>query len=177
MSISPLPNHDASPSLPSVADPGTLSARQRFLKPLAAGAHLLEAGCGAGEDLLFFRQQGFMVTAFDASLTQAKLASRRCSQPVRVCRFEQMHNVLPFDGIWASGSLPCLVEEELAPALMHLASLLKPRAPLYCSFPYDEGKSGNPVASSQDEYPLQTWLDEARLQQLIAPLPFELHQN
>src|SRR5690606_3848511 len=139
MSISPLPNHDASPSLPSVADPGTLSARQHFLKPLAAGAHLLEAGCGAGEDLLFFRQQGFMVTAFDASLAQAKLASRRCGQPVRVCRFGQMHNVLPFDGIWASGSLPCLVEEELAPTLMHLASLLKPRAPLYCSFPYDEG--------------------------------------
>ena len=183
MSISPLPNYDASPShdasssLPSVADPGTLSARQRFLKQLAAGAHLLEAGCGAGEDLLFFRQQGFMVTAFDASLAQAKLASRRCSQPVRVCRFEQMHNALPFDGIWASGSLPCLVEEELAPTLMHLASLLKPRAPLYCSFPYDEGKSGNPVASSQDEYPLQTRLDEARLQQLIAPLPFELHQS
>ncbi|WHF36658.1 class I SAM-dependent methyltransferase [Aeromonas salmonicida] len=183
MSISPLPNYDASPShdasssLPSVADPGTLSARQRFLKQLAAGAHLLEAGCGAGEDLLFFRQQGFMVTAFDASLAQAKLASRRCSQPVRVCRFEQMHNVLPFDGIWASGSLPCLVEEELAPALMHLASLLKPRAPLYCSFPYDEGKSGNPVASSQDEYPLQTRLDEARLQQLIATLPFDLHQS
>ncbi|MGE6113312.1 class I SAM-dependent methyltransferase [Aeromonas salmonicida] len=183
MSISPLPNHytspshDASPSLPSVAGPGTLSARQRFLKPLAAGAHLLEAGCGAGEDLLFFRQQGFMVTAFDASLAQAKLASRRCGQPVRVCRFEQMHNVLPFDGIWASGSLPCLAEEELAPALMHLASLLKPLAPLYCSFPYDEDKSGNPVASSQDEYPLQTRLDEARLQQLIAPLPFELHQS
>ncbi|EOG6942998.1 methyltransferase domain-containing protein [Aeromonas salmonicida] len=84
MSISPLPNYDASPShdasssLPSVADPGTLSARQRFLKQLAAGAHLLEAGCGAGEDLLFFRQQGFMVTAIDASLAQAKLASRRC---------------------------------------------------------------------------------------------------
>ncbi|WP_308377783.1 hypothetical protein, partial [Serratia marcescens] len=27
------------------------------------------------------------------------------------------------------------------------------------------------------EYPLQTRLDEARLQQLIAPLPFELHQS
>jgi SAM-dependent methyltransferase len=176
-SASPLPSHDASCSLPSVADPGTLSARQRFLKQLAAGAHLLEAGCGAGEDLLFFRQQGLMVTAFDASLAQARLASRRSGQPVRVCRLEQMHSALPFDGIWASGSLPCLTEGELAPALMHLASLLKPRAPLYCSFPYDEGQHSCAVVPSQDEYPLQTRLDEASLQQLIATLPFDLHQS
>lgn len=176
MPILPLPHHDAPPSPPSVADPDTLSARQRFLMLLASGAHLLEAGCGAGEDLLFFRQQGLMVTALDASLAQARLASRRGGQPVRVCRLEQMHSALPFDGIWACGSLPCLAERELAPALMHLAGLLKPQAPLYCSFPYDEGEHRCAVAPSQDEYPLQTRLDETRLQQLIAPLPFGLHQ-
>ena len=176
-SASSQPNHDASSSLPSAADADTLSARQRFLILLASGAHLLEAGCGAGEDLLFFRQQGLMVTAFDASLAQARLASRRSGQPVRVCRLEQMHSALPFDGIWASGSLPCLAEGELAPALMHLAGLLKPRAPLYCSFPYGEGEHSSAVTPSQDEYPLQTRLDEARLQQLIAPLPFALHQS
>jgi SAM-dependent methyltransferase len=176
-SVSPLPSHDASSDLPSVADADTLSARQRFLRLLASGAHLLEAGCGAGEDLLFFRQQGLMVTAFDANLAQAKLASRRSGQPVRVCRLEQMHSALPFDGIWANGSLPGLAEGELAPALMHLAGLLKPRAPLYCSFPYDEGEHRCAVAPPQDEFPLQTRLDEARLQQLIAPLPFDLYQS
>ncbi|MBV7598724.1 bifunctional 2-polyprenyl-6-hydroxyphenol methylase/3-demethylubiquinol 3-O-methyltransferase UbiG [Aeromonas sp. sia0103] len=152
-------------------------AHAPFLARLKAGAHLLEAGCGAGEDLHYFRELGFVLTAFDASLSQARAASRRCGQPVRVARFEQMHNVVPFDGIWASGSLPCLAEAELAPALAHLAGLLKPRAPLYCSFPYDEGKPGNGVPPSPDEYPLQTRLDEARLQRLIAPLPFDLHQS
>jgi hypothetical protein len=176
-SASPQPSHDASSSLQSAADPDTLSARQHFLILLANGAHLLEAGCGAGEDLLFFRQHGLMVTAFDASLTQARLASRRSGQPVRVCRLEQMHSALPFDGIWANRSLPCLTERELSPALMHLAGLLKPRAPLYCSFPYDESDPSHTVVPSQDEYPLQTRLDEARLQQLIAPLPFGLHQS
>jgi hypothetical protein len=46
------------------------------------------------------------VTAFDASRAQAAAASRLCGQPVRVCRFEQMQSVVPYDGIWASGSLP-----------------------------------------------------------------------
>ena len=72
----------------------------------AAGRHLLEAGCGAGEDLRPFRQQGLTVTAFDASRAQAAAASRLCGQPVRVCRFEQMQSVVPYDGIWASGSSP-----------------------------------------------------------------------
>ena len=152
-------------------------AHSPFLARLQPGAHLLEAGCGAGEDLRHFRELGFMVTAFDASLSQASAASRLCGQPVRVCRFEQMHNVLPYDGIWASGSLPCLTEDALAPALMHLAGLLKPQGPLYCSFPYGESEPASPLPPSQEEYPLLTRLDEARLTQLIAPLPFELHQS
>lgn len=151
-------------------------AHDRFLSLLPAGAHLLEAGCGTGEDLRYFREQGCMVTAFDASLSQAKAASRLSGQPVRVCRFEQMHNVVPFDGIWASASLPCLPEADLAPVLAHLAGLLRPRAPLYCSFPYDEGQPPCDLPSSEEEYPLQSQLDEASLQQLIAPLPLDLQQ-
>ena len=174
----PLPQSPTQSAAPLAPRPALIGqAHSPFLARLQPGAHLLEAGCGAGEDLLFFRQQGLMVTAFDASQAQARLASRRSGQPVRVCRFEQMHNVLPYDGIWASGSLPCLTEDELAPALMHLAALLKPQGPLYCSFPYGENDPGSPLPPSQDDYPLLTRLDEARLQQLIAPLPFELHHS
>lgn len=165
----------ASSSLP----PLPAQAHHRFLALLPEGAHLLEAGCGSGEDLHYFREQGYVVTAFDASLTQAKAASRRCGQPVRVCRFEQMHNVLPFDGIWASASLPCLTEAELAPVLTHLATLLRPKGPLYCSFPLlGEQPPHDPAAQgdTRDEYPLCTQLDEARLTALITPLPFALQQ-
>lgn len=156
----------------SLSSPLVPLAHDRFLALLPEGAHLLEAGCGTGEDLRYFRELGYVVTAFDASLSQAKAASRLCGQPVRVCRFEQMHNVLPFDGIWASASLPCLAETELAPVLTHLAGLLRPRGPLYCSFPLDEQQLEDIPAP--DEYPLRTRLDEARLAALIAPLPFDL---
>lgn len=147
-------------------------AHAPFLAQLSPGAHLLEAGCGAGEDLRYFRELGYVVTAFDASREQASAASRLCGQPVRVCRFEQMHSVLPYDGIWASASLPCLPEHELAPVLRHLAGLLKPGAPLYCSFPHAGGPQVPEMAAAVAEYPLRTRLDEAGLAALIAPLPF-----
>ena len=170
----PLPQSPAQSAAPLAPRPALIGqAHSPFLARLQPGAHLLEAGCGAGEDLHHFRELGFMVTAFDASLSQASTASRLCGQPVRVCRFEQMHNVLPYDGIWASGSLPCLPEHEIAPALGHLATLLKAGGPLYASFPHGKGE---PLPRS-GEYPLQTRLDEAGLRRLIAPLPFTLHHG
>ncbi len=164
----PAPAHDAAPHPALVA-----GAHALFLALLGSGRHLLEAGCGAGEDLRLFRQQDLTVTAFDASRAQAAAASRLCGQPVRVCRFEQMQSVVPYDGIWASGSLPCLPEHEIAPALGHLATLLKAGGPLYASFPHGEGE----LLPRSGEYPLQTRLDEAGLRRLIAPLPFTLHHN
>lgn len=164
----PAPAHDAAPRPAPVA-----GAHALFLALLGSGRHLLEAGCGAGEDLRLFRQQGLTVTAFDASRAQAAAASRLCGQPVRVCRVEQMQSVVPYDGILASGSLPCLPEHEIAPALGHLATLLKAGGPLYASFPHGKGE---PLPRS-GEYPLQTRLDEAGLRRLIAPLPFTLHHG
>ena len=164
----PAPAHDAAPRPALVA-----GAHALFLALLGSGRHLLEAGCGAGEDLRLFRQQDLIVTAFDASRAQAAAASRLCGQPVRVCRFEQMRSVVPYDGIWASGSLPCLPEHEIAPALGHLATLLKAGGPLYASFPHGKGE---PLPRS-GEYPLHTRLDEAGLRRLIAPLPFTLHHG
>lgn len=119
-------------------------AHQQFLALLHCAAHLLEAGCGEGDDLCFFRQQGLVVTAFDARLAQARVASRRSGQPVRVCRIDQLRSVVPYDGIWARGALPLLAASELSEALAHLAGLLKPAGPLYCTFPHP---SGQPASS------------------------------
>ncbi|HHQ4458550.1 MULTISPECIES: class I SAM-dependent methyltransferase [Aeromonas] len=170
-----------SPSCPpaSIATPSAdpwSAARQSFLALLPTGAHLLEAGCGEGDDLCFFRQQGLVVTAFDARLAQARIASRRSGQPVRVCRVEQLRSVVPYDGIWARGALPAIAPDELSDALAHLAGLLKPAGPLYCAFPHP---SGQPVATGStpaEEHLSQTRLDEDGLRRLIAPLPLQLQQ-
>lgn len=170
-----------SPSCPpaSIATPSAdpwSAARQSFLALLPTGAHLLEAGCGEGDDLCFFRQQGLVVTAFDARLAQARIASRRSGQPVRVCRVKQLRSVVPYDGIWARGALPAIAPDELSDALAHLAGLLKPAGPLYCAFPHP---SGQPVATGStpaEEHLSQTRLDEDGLRRLIAPLPLQLQQ-
>ncbi|CAD7546502.1 class I SAM-dependent methyltransferase [Aeromonas hydrophila] len=166
----------SSPSCPPVsvatpsADPWS-AARQSFLALLPPGAHLLEAGCGEGDDLCFFRQQGLVVTAFDARLAQARIASRRSGQPVRVCRIEQLCSVVPYDGIWARGALPAITPDELSDALAHLAGLLKPAGPLYCAFP--PPTTGSTPA---EEHLSQTRLDEDGLRRLIAPQSLQLQQ-
>ncbi|HAU4899953.1 TPA: class I SAM-dependent methyltransferase [Aeromonas hydrophila] len=161
------------------ADPCS-AARQSFLALLPAGAHLLEAGCGEGDDLCFFRLQGLVVTAFDARLAQARIASRRSGQPVRVCRIGQLHSVVPYDGIWARGALPAIAPDELSDALAHLASLLKPAGALYCAFPHPSGQivatGSTPGATAAEENLSQTRLDEDGLRQLIAPLPLQLQR-
>jgi hypothetical protein len=172
----------SSPSYPpaSIATPSTdpwSAARQSFLALLPAGAHLLEAGCGEGDDLCFFRQQGLVVTAFDARLAQARIASRRSGQPVRVCRIEQLRSVVPYDGIWARGALPAIAPDDLSGALTHLAGLLKPARPLYCAFPRPIVATGStPGAPSAQAHLSLTRLDEDGLRQLIAPLPLQLQQ-
>ncbi|WP_279451250.1 class I SAM-dependent methyltransferase [Aeromonas hydrophila] len=175
----------SSPSCPPAstttlsADPWS-AARQLFLALLPPGAHLLEAGCGEGDDLCFFRQQELVVTAFDARLAQARVASRRSGQPVRVCRIEQLHSVVPYDGIWARGALPAIAPDELSDALAHLAGLLKPARPLYCAFPHPSGQivatGSTPGTPAAEEHLSQTQLDEDSLRQLIAPLPLQLQQ-
>ncbi|MGL6486926.1 class I SAM-dependent methyltransferase [Aeromonas hydrophila] len=163
----------------SSADPCS-AARQSFLALLPAGAHLLEAGCGEGDDLCFFRQQGLVVTAFDARLAHARIASRRSGQPVRVCRIEQLYSVVPYDGIWARGALPAIAPDDLSDALAHLAGLLKPAGPLYCAFPHLSGQivatGSTPGEPSAEVHLCQTRLDEDGLRHLIAPLPLQLQQ-
>ncbi len=178
MSRSSLSCPPTSTAMPS-ADPWS-TARQSFLALLPPGAHLLEAGCGEGDDLCFFRQQGLVVTAFDARLTQARVASRRSGQPVRVCRLEQLHSVVPYDGIWARGALPAIAPDELSDALAHLAGLLKPARPLYCAFPHPSGQivatGSTPGAPAAQAHLSLTPLDEDGLRQLIAPLSLQLQR-
>ena len=38
-----------------------------FLERIEKGAHILDAGCGSGRDTKYFLDQGYKVSAFDAS--------------------------------------------------------------------------------------------------------------
>jgi len=131
-----------------------------FLPLVRSGGHILEAGCGSGRDALHFKQQGFAVTAFDASRELAAIACRALGQPVQVMTFQELDAVAAFDGIWACASLLHVPSHELDTVTSRLARALKTGAPLYASFKYGntEGQRGDRFFNDYDETKLAALL-------------------
>ncbi|MFM4967318.1 hypothetical protein ACEUB9_06755 [Aeromonas veronii] len=123
-----MPHSDAIPASRPLNDQHA-RARAAFVARLKPGAHLLNGQCGMGEDLCWLRAEGYVVTACEAVLADAKVASQQSGQAVRVCPLAKMHSVLPYDGIWLSRPLDS-DEATLIPLLQQLATLLKAGAPL-----------------------------------------------
>lgn len=110
----------------------------QFEKYLPEGACVLDAGCGSGRDSKYFLEQGYSVTAFDASETMCECASKLIGQDVRHLTFQEMDYQECFDGIWACASLLHVPEEELAAVLRQIANALKSGGVLYASWKYGE---------------------------------------
>ncbi|MFB2709748.1 hypothetical protein ACEUAK_02650 [Aeromonas veronii] len=123
-----MPHSDAIPASRPLNDQHA-HVRAAFVARLKPGAHLLNGQCGTGEDLCWLRAEGYVVTACEAILADARVASQQSGQAVRVCSLAKMHSVLPYDGIWLSRPLDS-DEATLVPLLQQLATLLKTGAPL-----------------------------------------------
>lgn len=128
-----MPHSDAIPASWPFNDQHT-HVRAAFVARLKPGAHLLNGQCGMGEDLCWLRAEGYVVTACEAVLADAKVASQQSGQAVRVCPLAKMHSVLPYDGIWLSRPLDSDAAT-LVPLLQQLATLLKAGAPLCFPLP------------------------------------------
>jgi len=142
----------------------------RFLPLLPDGAHILDAGCGAGRDAGHFLKLGFRVSAMDASEVLAREVTARFGIPVTVCRFHEYQSAEPFDAIWACASLLHVPGSELTQVMAHLAGLLKPGGLFYCSFKYGQGE----LERGGRRF---TNLDEAGLAELVASLPLTIHNQ
>ncbi|WP_368227079.1 hypothetical protein [Aeromonas sp. R1-1] len=123
-----MPHSDAIPASRPFNDQHA-HVRAAFVARLKPGAHLLNGQCGTGEDLCWLRAEGYVVTACEAVLADAKVASQQSGQAVRVCPLAKMLSVLPYDGIWLSRPLDGDVST-LVHLLQPLATLLKAGAPL-----------------------------------------------
>lgn len=107
-----------------------------FLPLIPKNGHILDAGCGSARDAMYFKQQGFTVSAFDASENIAKLASNYLQQTVELKCFQQLNCTNMYDGIWCCASLLHVPEIELPQVLLKLQNALKPNGVLYVSFKY-----------------------------------------
>lgn len=92
--------------------------QQCLLTRLPPGGHVLELGCGTGEDALFLAEHGLQITATDASGRMLSITHEKVQHNPRVtvARLDLAH--LPaddflqeYDGVFASfGPLNCLEE-------------------------------------------------------------------
>ena len=95
--------------------PGLVS----FMELVRPKGEVLDLGCGPGGMAAILRDQGFTVTAVDASSKMVKLAGELGGITVRQASFEDAFPVAAYDGIWASfsllhaprGRLPALIEK------------------------------------------------------------------
>lgn len=109
---------------------------ERLLSHFTAGQHLLEIGCGTGEDALFLAEQGIRVTATDASEEMLRIAREktRSQENVTVQLLDianltsspdTVHHVPTIDGVFSNfGALNCI--DDWRPLAEYLSRTVKP---------------------------------------------------
>lgn len=110
----------------------------KFISYLQERAEILDVGCGSGRDSVYFIEQGFDVTALDASEELCKLASINIGQEVLHLKFSELNFKEVFDGVWACDSLVHNTLPELEEDIKRIIKCMKPHGILYMSFKYGD---------------------------------------
>lgn len=118
------------------------SVRDRFLSALpitdSNKQHILDLGCGSGRDSKAFIDTGFLVTALEASKDLSILAEHHIGQPVLNIRYQQLHDLNKYDGIWACASLLHCPKSQIEYVLQNCINALKDNGIFYFSFKYGD---------------------------------------
>ncbi|MCT4592794.1 MAG: class I SAM-dependent methyltransferase [Anaeromicrobium sp.] len=117
----------------------------RFEKYFIKDNSILDLGCGSGRDSLYFKNQGYIVTALDYSEKLAKSASKLIGQEVLVKDMREISYVSKFHGIWACASVLHINRIDINMVMKNCARALKDEGVFYLSFKYgdrEEMKNG-----------------------------------
>jgi len=139
-----------------------------FLPLVTAGSHILDGGCGSARDAKSFKDQGFKVTAIDASEELVKIATQYLEQKVELKTFQQINDINLFDGIWCCASLLHVPFDELDSVFTKLSNALKTNGVLYVSFKYGEPTQLKEKSQREHNGRLFTDLNEQSLNNLLA---------
>ena len=136
--------------------------QDRFLAQLAAGASILDFGCGSGRDTKYFLQHGFAVEATDGSKELCKLASAYTGISVKQMLFDELEAVEKYDGIWACASILHLAWADLVVVMQKMVRAVKDGGVIYTSFKYGQltGERNGRFFTDLDEEVLARLLKE-----------------
>ena len=112
------------------------SIQDRFLSYLEPGAMILDFGCGAGRDSLYFASKGYRVEAVDGSCEMVRIASETSGVPVRQMLFAELDERDRYDGIFACASILHVPFAELPDIFARMNRAVKPGGVIYVSFKY-----------------------------------------
>ena len=106
----------------------------KFAARLSVGASILDLGCGSGRDSVWFINQGFDVTAIDASVEMIRHCKSLIGDRAILADLEEFETTEKYDGIWACASLLHIPRERLAAAITKYSAVLKPGGRFFMSF-------------------------------------------
>lgn len=120
---------------------GTIEAdmeptQRRFMEKLPVGASILDFGCGSGRDTRYFLSQGYQVDAIDGSAELCRLAEEYTGIEVKNMLFQELTELMKYDGIWACSSVLHLPVKELVDVMKKMTMALKKNGIIYTSFKY-----------------------------------------
>ena len=136
--------------------------QDRFLAQLAAGASILDFGCGSGRDTKYFLEHGFAVEVTDGSKELCKLASAYTGISVKQMLFDELEAVEKYDGIWACASILHLAWADLVVVMQKMVRAVKDGGVIYTSFKYGQftGERNGRFFTDLDEEGLARLLKE-----------------
>ena len=145
----------------------TLSGTQRysrhldaFLDRLAAGAHILELGCGAGRDSAQMAARGFAVDPTDGTAAMVAKARERFDLPARKMLFAELNADRAYDAIWAHACLIHVPRAEVSGVLVAIRRALRPGGWHYASFKLGDGE-GRDLLGRLHNFPDAEWIEAA----------------
>ena len=113
----------------------------RFAGMLSQGARVLDAGCGAGRDLVALSEAGLEPVGLDSSPHLVRIAQRLSRLPVTVGDLRAPpYDESSFEGVWAMASLLHLERGETTGALRTLGALLVTGGILFTSVKRGRGR-------------------------------------
>jgi SAM-dependent methyltransferase len=138
-------------------------------KHLRPGSHILDAGCGSGRDLLWFKKRGFEVTGFERSPQLAALAGQHAECEIIEGDFEHYDfSKLSYSAVMMMGSLVHVPHENFEQTLMNIVRAVKKTGYVLISL-----KEGAGRRTGHDSRVFYLWQDE-KLRKIFSDNDFSI---
>ena len=140
----------------------------RMVATLPKGAHVLDLGCGPGQDAAQMVKAGLRVTAIDASAEMLRQAEMIEGVTTRCATFDELDDHAAFDAVWASFSLLHARKSDFPRHLTAICRALKPGGTLVISMKTGTGQERDKLGRFYAYY------EENELTGLLADAGFKI---